>query len=148
MSVPLLALANAEHDRWKIVDRRWILVAVALLIAAGIGFSFGRMRAPSFGGQRTSEPSNTARIWEPITATSSRVTYCLGVPTDSVDLQSRTVPRSRRERGSLNTYDVVTLARSIVPLVPKNGEFRVMSASDTGFAQLREGPFVLIGAFR
>jgi hypothetical protein len=34
-----------------------------------------------------------------------------------------------------------------VPLVPKNGQFRVLSASDTGFAQLREGPFVLIGAF-
>ena len=47
----------------------------------------------------------------------------------------------------MNVYDVITLARSIAPLVPKNGEFRVLAASETGFAQLREGPSVLIGAF-
>jgi hypothetical protein len=86
-----------------------------------------------------------ARFWEPITATSSRITYCLGVPTDPVDLQTRTFPV--QESGSLNVYDVITLARSIVPLVPKNAGFRVLTASATGFAQLREGPFVLIGAF-
>ena len=97
---PLLALANAEHDRWKIVDRRWILVAVALLIAAGIGFSFGRMKAPTSAAS-VHVPSSTARIWEPITSTSSRVTYCLGVPTDSVDLQSRTVPPVPAERGAV-----------------------------------------------
>jgi hypothetical protein len=89
-----------------------------------------------------------ARFWEPITATSSRITYCLGVPVDAVDLQSRTIPAiPAGESGSLNVYDVITLARSIAPLVPKNGQFRVLAASDTGFAQLREGPFVLIGAF-
>jgi hypothetical protein len=88
------------------------------------------------------------RFWAPITATSSRVTYCLGVPTDAVDLGSRVVPVfPASEAGSLNTYDVITLARAIAPLVPKNGEFRVLAASDTGFAQLREGPSVMIGAF-
>jgi hypothetical protein len=88
------------------------------------------------------------RFWEPITATSSRVTYCLGVPTDSVDLQSRTIPAiPAGESGSLNVYDVITLARSIAPLVPKNGEFRVLAGPETGFAQLREGPSVMIGAF-
>ena len=51
------------------------------------------------------------------------------------------------ESGSLNVYDVIALARSIAPLVPKDGEFRVLAASDTGFAQLREGPSVMIGAF-
>jgi hypothetical protein len=72
----------------------------------------------------------------------------LGVPTDAVDLQNRRVPAfPPGERGSLNVYDVVTLARSIAPLVPKNGQFRVLAASDTGFAQLREGPSVMIGAF-
>jgi hypothetical protein len=49
--------------------------------------------------------------------------------------------------GRLDVSDVITLARSIVPLVPRNGAFRVVSDSDIGFAQLREGPFVLIGAF-
>jgi hypothetical protein len=136
--------AKAEPVHSRPVTRLWIPIAIALLVAALIGFSIGRVRLPSqaAGG---GEPSNMSRFWQPITATSSRVTYCLGAPTDSVDLQSRTYPAS--EGGSLNTYDVITLARSLVPLVPKNGQFRVLSASDTGFAQLREGPFVLIGAF-
>jgi hypothetical protein len=33
------------------------------------------------------------------------------------------------------------------PPVPKNGVFRVLAGSETGFAQLREAPSVMIGAF-
>jgi hypothetical protein len=139
-----LTHAKAEQGRSRFVTRRWIPITIALLVAALIGFSVGRVRLPSQAAV-AGEPSNMSRFWQPITATSSRVTYCLGAPTDSVDLQIRTFPAS--EGGSLNTYDVITLARSLVPLVPKNGQFRLLSASDTGFAQLREGPFVLIGAF-
>jgi hypothetical protein len=125
----------------------WISIAIALLIALLLGFGVGHVKPPSQAAHLNG-PSNLARFWEPITATSSRVTYCLGVPTDSVDLQSRTVPAiPAGESGSLNVYDVVTLARSIAPLVPKNGEFRVLASSNTAFAQLREGPVVLIGAF-
>jgi hypothetical protein len=139
-----LTEAKAEQAHSRLMTRRWIPIAIALLVAGLIGFSVGRVRLQS----RTAgagEPSNMSRFWQPITATSSRVTYCLGAPTDAVDLQNGPYPAS--EGGSLNTYDVITLARSLVPLVPKNGQFRVLSASDTGFAQLREGPFVLIGAF-
>jgi hypothetical protein len=128
-------------------------IAIALLVAGLLGFGIGRARFPGQAA-RPSAPtnpgglSNMDRFWEPITATSSRVTYCLGVPTDAVDLQSRTIPVfPAGERGSLNVYDVITLARSIAPLVPKNGEFRVLAGSETGFAQLREGPSVMIGAF-
>jgi hypothetical protein len=128
-------------------------IAIALLVAGLLGFGIGRVRFPGHAA-RPSDPSNLSglsdmdRFWEPITATSSRVTYCLGVPTDAVDLQSRTIPVfPAGERGSLNVYDVITLARSIAPLVPKNGEFRVLAGSETGFAQLREGPSVMIGAF-
>jgi len=131
----------------------WIPVAIALLVAGLLGFGIGRVRFPG-PAARPSGPinpsglSNMDRFWEPMTATSSRVTYCLGVPTDSVDLQSRTIPAiPDGEGGSLNVYDVITLARSIAPLVPKNGEFRVLAGSETGFAQLREGPSVMIGAF-
>jgi hypothetical protein len=49
--------------------------------------------------------------------------------------------------GGLDLADVTTLARSIVPLLPENGAFRVSAASQTEFTQLREGPIVLIGAF-
>jgi hypothetical protein len=125
----------------------WIPVAIGLLMTGLIGFFVGRLKSPD-PPPNPGEPSNMARFWQPITATPSPVTYCLGVPTDSVDLQSRTASAfPPGERGSLNVYDVVTLARSIAPLVPKNGQFRVLAASDTGFAQLREGPSVMIGAF-
>jgi hypothetical protein len=119
--------------------RQWKLIGASLLLTLVIGFGAGRIRFPL-------RPSNMERFWEPITATSSRVTYCLGQPVDAVD-RDRTTPNGLPLYGSLNVSDVVTLARSIVPLVPRNGAFRVVSDSDIGFAQLREGPFVLIGAF-
>src|ERR1700756_5779848 len=114
----------------------WIPIAIALLVAGLLGFGLGRVKFPGQAA-RPSGPS-----------TPSRVTYCLGVPTDSVDFQSRTIPAfPAGESGSLNVYDVITLARSIAPLVPKSGEFRVVAVSETGFAQLREGPSVMIDAF-
>jgi hypothetical protein len=131
----------------------WTPIAIALLVVGLLAFGIGRVRFPGQAA-RPSGPSNPSglsnmdRFWEPITATSSRVTYCLGVPTDAVDLQSRTIPAiPAGESGSLNVYDVITLARSIAPLVPKNGEFRVLAGSETGFAQLREGPSVMIGEY-
>ena len=115
------------------------LFVASLLIALVAGFCAGLIRLPK-------RPTNTELFWEPITATSSRVTYCLGQPIDAVD-RSRTTPNGLPLYGSLHVSDVITLARSIIPLVPKNGAFRVVSDSDVGFTQLREGPFILIGAF-
>ncbi|WP_263354562.1 hypothetical protein [Acidicapsa acidisoli] len=139
--------ADSQGAPPRLTVRHGIWIAAGLIMAAIIGFGVARTRfsgPPTTPGQRT----NLERFWEPITATSSRITYCLGVPIDAVDLQTRTIPAiPAGENGSLNVYDVITLARSIAPLVPKNGEFRVLAASDTGFAQLREGPSVMIGAF-
>jgi hypothetical protein len=138
--------ANVEKSR-PTATARWIPIAIVLVIATLIGFGIGRVKIPN-SGPSPGEPSNMARFWQPITATSSRITYCLGVPTDAVDLQSKTIPAiPAGESGNLNVYDVITLARSIAPLVPTNGQFRVLAGSDTGFAQLREGPSVMIGAF-
>ena len=119
--------------------RQWMVIAASILLTLAIGFGMGRVRIPT-------RPSNMERFWEPITATSSRVTYCLGQPIDAVD-RERTTPNGMPLYGRLDVSDVITLARSIVPLVPRDGAFRVVSDSDIGFAQLREGPFVLIGAF-
>jgi hypothetical protein len=138
--------ADSQRARGFSAVYRWILILVSLLVTALAGFGVGRLR--SNRAENPGTPTNMSRFWEPITSTSSRITYCLGVPTDAVDLQSRTIPAiPAGETASLNVYDVITLARSIAPLVPKNGEFRVLAASETGFAQLREGPSVMIGAF-
>jgi hypothetical protein len=140
-------LADSHKESAGRTVYAWIPVAIALLVAGLLGFGIGRARIRGQAA-RPSGLTNLDRFWGPITATSSRVTYCLGVPTDSVDLQSRTIPAvPAGESGSLNVYDVITLARSIAPLVPKNGEFRVLAGSETAFAQLREGPSVMIGAF-
>src|ERR1700748_2654202 len=129
-----LAQASAIRN-----TRQWMVLAAATVIALAIGFGAGRFRFPV-------RPSSMERFWEPITATSSRVTYCLGQPIDAVD-RERTTPNGMPLYGRLDVSDVITLARSIVPLVPRGGDFRVVSDSEIGYTQLREGPVVLIGAF-
>jgi len=129
--VALPPAALAEH--------RWIWVAILLLLALVTGFGAWRI-------QISRKPSNQERFWQPVTATSSKVTYCLGQPIDAVD-RERTTANGMPLYGRLDVSDVITLARSIVPLVPKGGDFRVVSDSEIGYTQLREGPVVLIGAF-
>jgi hypothetical protein len=118
---------------------RWISIPSLVLMALFAGFGLGRIRIPR-------KPSNVERFWEPIAAASSKVTYCLGQPIDAVD-RERTTANGMPLYGRLDVSDVITLARSIVPLVPKGGDFRVVSDSEISYTQLREGPVVLIGAF-
>jgi hypothetical protein len=118
---------------------RWIAIASLSMLALFAGFGIGRIQFPR-------KPSNVERFWEPITAASSKVTYCLGQPIDAVD-RERTTANGMPLYGRLDVSDVITLARSIVPLVPKGSDFRVVSDSEITYTQLREGPVVLIGAF-
>jgi len=120
--------------------RHWISIAVAVVLGVLVGYALGYVRL-------LSRPSNLERFWAPITGTSGRVTFCLGEPVLSVDRNQTTTAESRLLNGSLDVSDVTTLARSIEPLVARGGAFRVVAASDAGFTQLREGPFVLIGAY-
>jgi hypothetical protein len=136
--VEILAGADVGTGRlWGVW--RWVAAAAALLAALAVGIGIGRYRPPR-------PPSNMQRFWQPITSSQSLITYCLGEPVDSMDRRDR-MPDGVPIAGGLAVSDVTTLARTIVPLVPRHGAFRVLSASDTSFAQLREGPIVLIGAF-
>jgi hypothetical protein len=131
----LATSGEAEPASSGLTGRAWTGIAIALLLAAFLGFSIGRV-------QLRRRPSNLERFWEAITATSSRITYCVGERADSQGVRTAEDPT-----GELNLADVVTLARSIGPLVLGKSTFRVAAALDTGFAQLREGPVVLIGAY-
>ena len=131
--------AGAEQKRSGLTVRLWISLAIALLFVACSGFVIGRL---SFSRRS----SNLERFWAPMNSASSRITYCLGVPVDAFD-HDRLAPPGLPMYGGLDVSDVTTLARSIVPLVPRHDQFRVLAASRTEFTQLREGPFVLIGAF-
>jgi hypothetical protein len=114
-------------------------MAIPLIFAVFVGFGIGRIKFPK-------RPSNIERFWEPITETSGRVTYCLGEPRNAAD-NAQLTPPGTSVFGGLDVSDVITLARSIAPLVPKIGAYRVVAASSTEFTQLREGPIVLIGAY-
>ncbi len=139
---PLPGFANRWRSRW--------LVALGLLLLAGlVGFVAGRYRPAR-------SLSNMDQFWEPITSSSNPTTYCLGEPsprtTQSADGTATTRPEEQvqtrlRLSGRLNMSDVVTLTRTIAPLASRHGAFRVLTASETSFAQLREGPIVLIGGF-
>jgi hypothetical protein len=126
-----------EHPTPETNHRRWVPMSVGLALALLAAFGLGRIRL-------SEGPSSLERFWQPITSSSNRVTYCLGEPVNAIDKgQSQGMPVN----GGLDVSDVITLARSIVPLVPRHDAFRVVSASQTPFAELRESPFVLIGAF-
>jgi len=129
--------ADAGPGRSGIRAHQWATIAVAFVFVALIGFGIGRVRF-------SAPPSNLERFWEPMSSGSTRVTYCLGETVDA-ERQLRTLEPSFY--AGLNLSDVTTLARSIAPLVQRNTAYRVVAASETEFAQLREGPIVLIGAF-
>jgi len=115
-------------------------------------------------GRRThDEPptvSNIDRFWEPVTASLNPTTFCLGEPAKNLDVGSinsfdTPVTNSKPEplyfrlhySGNLALADVITLTRTVAALASRRKAFRVVPASEATFAQLREGPFVLIGAF-
>ncbi len=135
------ALVDAAVPSSKKTFLQAMGITAGLIVAGLIGFGIGHMRLPN------KQPASTMeRFWEPIAATSNRITYCLGQPIDAVD-RDRRRPDGMPLYGNLAVSDVITLARSIVPLVPRNIAFRVVADSDISFEQLRESPFVLIGAF-
>jgi hypothetical protein len=132
---------------------RWIPALGLLLLTGALGFVAGRYRPAR-------SLSNMDLFWEPITSSSNPTTYCLGEPdpravpqtVQSADGTATTGPEEQvqtrlRLSGRLNMSDVVTLTRTIAPLASRHGAFRVLTASETSFAQLREGPIVLIGGF-
>jgi hypothetical protein len=122
---------GAFRPLWKL--------ALVLVLALAAGFLLGRIKYPW-------EKSDLERFWLPITSAGGRITYCLGEPTEALDRASRATDELQ-SYGSLNVSDVLTLARSIEPLMARNGQLRVLAASKTGFDDLRLGPDVMIGAF-
>ena len=136
----------------------WLPVAglAALVFAAGIGIGL-RIHPPP----PVEPPSNMDRFWEPFTSSPSPTTFCLGEPAKNIDmdsLNSLDAPVSAPARpqqlyvrlhlsGNLALADVITLTRAASALEARHQNFRVVPASEASFAQLREGPIVLIGAF-
>jgi hypothetical protein len=136
----------------------WLTIALCAAASAAIGVGIGFRYHPAPAAQ---PPSNLDRFWDPIVSSANPATFCLGEPAKSVDTeainnyQAPTAPPPKPEdlstrlrfSGNLALADVITLTRTAAPLEVHRKSFRVVPASEASFAQLREGPIVLIGAF-
>jgi hypothetical protein len=135
-----------------------LLVFVTLLLGLASGYWYhqyrqSRMPVPIRADQTVDD------IWQPLTAGRATVTFCLGEPArdssgDTDPAQTIRHPKLAeplyfrlRQSGLFALADVITLTRMTDVLERQKKSFRVSAASEASFAQLREGPAVLIGAF-
>jgi len=142
---------------WRL---RWFLsggIVLLVALAAAAGLLAGlRLRSRS----EPPPPSNIDRFWGPVTSSANATTFCLGEPAKNIDVSainnfdtplrdSKPEPLYFRLHysGHLALADVITLTRTVAALASRHKSFRVLPASEASFAQLREGPIVLIGAF-
>jgi hypothetical protein len=148
---PAPAAAATTSRRVKILVGGAVLLAGAIGLGVGLGYRDFRS---------TPQPSKIDRFWAPITEGANTATYCLGEPardidTKSIDIYDVPVQTPQPEQlyvklhysGHLALADVITLTRTAAALETRHKAFRVMPASAASFAELREGPIVLIGAF-
>jgi hypothetical protein len=81
--------------------RRWVWISVALAFALLAGFGLGRV-------EFSRAPTSLERFWEPITSSSSRITYCLGMPMNAIDHAQFDLSQGMPVSGGLDTSDVIT----------------------------------------
>lgn len=140
--------------------RRWLFLAFLSGIALAGSFAIGWKLRDFRDFQPPQPPSSIDRFWAPITSGTTTATYCLGEPARNLDvgsINSFDAPVGGPDpeplyfrlhlSGHLSLADVITLTRTAAALETRHKAFRVLPASEASFAQLREGPIVLIGGF-
>jgi len=137
--------------------RRWLFLAFLSGLSLAASFAIGwKIRDI----HNFHPPTSIDRFWAPITDGTTTATYCLGEPAKNLDvgsINSLENPPSNSQpeplyfrlhlSGHLALADVITLTRTAAALETRHKAFRVLPASEASFAQLREGPIVLIGGF-
>jgi hypothetical protein len=155
---PVLA-AMPQPAPSKPASWRWLLLTGGLVFAGCAAGLFVGMRVNP--KPVPEPPSIIDRFWEPFTSSLNPTTFCLGEPAKSIDMDSidsfeapvNVPPDSQKLyvrlhlAGLFALADVTTLTRTAAALEVRHKAFRVVPASEASFAQLREGPIVLIGAF-
>ncbi len=153
--VTVTPIPAAPSRLWRL---RWLLATGAALLVVLAG-AVGLLTGLRYHGAPP-PPSNIDRFWAPVTESVNPTTFCLGEPAKNLDVgtinsfdapisNAKTEPLYFRLHysGNLALADVITLTRTVAALASQHKAFRVVPASEATFAQLREGPFVLIGAF-
>jgi hypothetical protein len=139
----------------------WLLAGGLLILGCVAGILVGLRIHPAPPPAAPEPISNIDRFWEPFLSSANPTTFCLGEPAKNIDMDainsfeapvnSPAQPQKLYVRlhlsGNLALADVITLTRTAAALEARHKAFRVVPASEATFAQLREGPIVLIGAF-
>ena len=132
-----------------------LLVLLALIAGLAIGYTY---RLPKSAAVIPVDHT-VDDFWQPLTAGPATVTFCLGEPardSSGDDDPSKPIRRTQpteplyfklRQSGLFALADVISLTRMSAPLQRQHKAFRVTAASEASYAQLREGPAVLIGAY-
>jgi hypothetical protein len=154
LPVQPIAPEGPRAQPWRL---RWIVAGFLVVVAGAIGLAVGLRIHPV---PPVPPPSNIDRFWEPVVSSANPATFCLGEPAKNLDTESindfeAPVSPPQPEKlyvrlhysGNLALADVITLTRTAANLEISHKTFRVVPASEASFAQLREGPIVLIGAF-
>lgn len=135
-----------------------LLVAITLVLGLFTGYWYRQYRQ-SHAPPPVLPTQLVDDFWRPLTMAPGTVTICLGEPArdSSQDTDPAEIIRHPklteplyfrlRQSGLFALADVTTLSRIVPVLVRQHKVFRVSAASEASFAQLREGPAVLIGAF-
>lgn len=157
-AIPSALFEPHRRDQpWRI---RWLVAALFVVLSGALGLGIGLRYHATPPPPPPSPPSNIDRFWSPIISSVNPTTFCLGEPaknldTDSINDYNAPVSKAEPEKlyvrlhysGNLALADVITLTRTAAALEVQHKAFRVVPASEASFAQLREGPIVLIGAF-
>jgi len=153
----MAGVPSRSDSRWW--RYRWVLAAGFAIMLAGLAGTAGLLVGLGTHPEPP-PPSDIDRFWAPVTSSVNPTTFCLGEPAKNIDVgsinsldasPSNPKPEPLYFRlhysGNLALADVITLTRTVAALASQHKAFRVVPASEATFAQLREGPFVLIGAF-
>jgi len=152
--LPPTPIEAAAPSPWRL---RWLVAALFVVLSGALGLGIGLRYHET---PPTPTPSNIDRFWEPVISSANPATFCLGEPAKNLDADSindyeAPVSKPQPEKlyvrlhysGNLALADVITLTRAAAALEARHKTFRVVPASEASFAQLREGPSILIGAF-
>jgi len=158
VAAPIAAPSPVPVPPHPVPRRRWLILAFLGGLSLAASFAIGWKIRDIHNFQ---PPTSIDRFWEPITDGTTTATYCLGEPAKNLDVGSinslENPPPSNPQpeplyfrlhlSGHLALADVITLTRTAAALETRHKAFRVLPASEASFAQLREGPIVLIGGF-